>query len=329
MKRLPTAKRAEILRCLIEGNSVSSTCRIAGVAMNTVLDLLKRAGEACAAYQDKHLVNLPCTTLQLDEVWSFVGCKEKTKKYAKDIHPGDVWTWKCLCAETKLICGWHVSGERGLPDAFNFCRNLSERFAGPVSVITDGLQAYPWAVVNSFKDKGLDYAQLVKVYEFKDGWEVCVGARKVPVWGNPNESQVSTSFIERANLTLRMANRRFTRKTNGYSKRLQNHVAMLALGFMHYNFCRAHHTLKGRTPAQAAGVADRRWSLDDLIQMMDDHFASVERDAFEAAFSALDAQSTPPRKGPKTYPPTPKHLIPLPWYLNPDSSGPPEKPQTI
>lgn len=327
MKTLPTAKRAEILRCLVEGNSAASTCRIVGVALNTVLDLMKKAGEACTVYQHKHLVNLPCKTLQFDEIWSFVGCKEKTKPFAKREHPGDIWTWKCLCADTKLIASWHV-GDRTLATCFHFCHDLRHRFAGPVQITTDGHNAYPWAVINNFREKGLDFAQLVKVYEMKDGWDVCVGAKKMPVFGNPDEAKISTSFIERANLTLRMQNRRFTRKTNGYSKKLDNHKAMLAIGFMHYNFCRRHATIK-QTPAQAAGVSDHQWTLDEIIQMMDDHFASVEREAFEAAFSAIDSKCTAPRRKPRTYPPTPKHLIPLPWYLNSESDGPPQKPQSI
>lgn len=319
MEKLTTDKRGAVLRCLIEGNSILSTSRITGTAKNTIVKLLEDAGEACANYQDKVMVNLPCKTLQLDEVWSFVGCKEKAKKKAKGNHPGDVWTWTALCADTKLIPSWRI-GDRGMRTAYAFCADLSDRFSGKLQITSDGHPAYQWAVGGNFKD--VDFAQLVKVYAKNDeGREICVGARKVPMLGAPDFDLVSTSYVERANLTVRMTNRRFTRLTNGFSKKLENHGHMMAICMMSYNFCRKHTTIK-KTPAQAAGIADHQWTLEEVVKMVDEYLVSKEAAEFEAAFAKFDR----PRTTPKTFTPTPKDQIPLPWYLNPESGGPPEKP---
>jgi IS1 family transposase len=258
MEKLANSKRAAVLRCLIEGNSILSTSRIVGVAKNTIIRLLEDAGEACSDFQDRTLRHLPCKLLQLDEIWSFVGCKEKTKKTAKGDHPGDVWTWTCLCADTKLMVGWRI-GDRGTRTGFSFCADISERFDHPVQITSDGHNVYPWAIRANFD--GVDYARLVKIYGQDDeGREICVGARKERVCGNPDMELASTSYVERSNLTVRMTNRRLTRLTNGYSKKLANHTHMMALCFMSYNFCRKHMSLK-ETPAQAAGIADHQWTL--------------------------------------------------------------------
>lgn len=318
--KLATKSRAAILRSLTEGNSVASTVRITGAAENTVLDLLLLAGEACAAYMDKHLVNLPCTEIQLDEIWSFVGCKEKVKKHAKLDHPGDVWTWKGICSHTKLIMGWHM-GDRSQTAALAFCSDLSRRFANRVQITSDGHPAYQWAVGSTFKD--CDYAMLVKLYGTdSEGHEICIGTRKEPILGNPDMDRVSTSYIERANLTLRMHNRRFTRKTNGHSKKLRNHGAMLALGIMAYNFCRSHMTLK-KTPAMAADITDHQWSMEEVVRMMDTYQKEKEELAFESAF-ATQSHWTPKHRSYVTEP-TPKDQIPVPWYLNPNGEPPTEK----
>jgi IS1 family transposase len=161
MEKLSTKNRAAILRCLIEGNSILSTSRITGAAKNTIIKFLAEAGEACSDYHDKKMRNLPCRILQLDEVWSFVGCKEKAKKHAKGQHPGDVWTWTSICAETKLIPSWRV-GDRGGSTAYAFCSELSERFTGKLQITSDGHPAYQWAVSANFKD--MDFAQLIKIY---------------------------------------------------------------------------------------------------------------------------------------------------------------------
>jgi IS1 family transposase len=324
MEKLASTKRAAVLRCLIEGNSVLSTSRITGVAKNTA-KLLAEAGEACEAYHDERMRNLPCKVLQLDEVWSFVGCKEKSKKTAKREHPGDVWTWTSICADTKLIPSWRV-GDRSHSTAYAFCAELSERFAGKVQITSDGHPAYQWAVGANFED--VDFAMLIKIYGKNDeGREVCIGARKEPVLGTPNIDLVSTSYVERHNLTLRMTNRRFTRLTNGFSKRLENHRHNLALCMMSYNFCKRHGTLK-TTPAVAAGIANHQWTMDEVVAMIDAYWQAKDEAEFEAAF---ERKFTPARESFVTEP-TPKDEIPLPWYLDPNSRGEPgksEPPQSI
>ena len=265
MSRISHTKRAEILRCLIEGNSILSTSRITGAAKNTIIKFLTDAGEACSAYQDEHMRSLPCKVLQLDEVFSFVGCREKSKAKAKGAHPGDIYTWTAICADTKLIPSWRV-GDRSSSTAFAFCSDLSKRFAERVQITTDGLAAYRWAIGGNFDS--VDYAQLIKIYgKDEDGKDVVIRTERRPIFGNPNMDLVSTSFAERSNLTLRMGNRRFTRLTNGFSKKLENHCHMLSVFFMHYNFCRAHSTIK-TTPACAAGLADHRWTLEEVVEMI-------------------------------------------------------------
>lgn len=320
MEKLSRSKRAAVLSCLIEGNSILSTVRITGVAKTTILRFLAEAGEACTTYHDRVMVNLPCRTIQLDEVWSFVGCKEKTKPIAKGEHPGDVWTWTAICADTKLIPCWRV-GDRGNRTAYAFCDDLSGRFAHKLQITSDGHPAYQWAVGSIFQDA--DFAMLCKIYRLDDkGQDVCIGAKKTVMRGNPNLALISTSYVERANLTIRMTNRRFTRKTNGYSKKLDNHAHNLALCLMAYNFCKKHSTLK-TTPAVAAGLTDHQWSLDEVADMIEAYAKEREDAAFEAAF---EAKVTQPRQRPKTYEPTPKHLIPLAWYLLPtEPETPPSK----
>jgi len=322
MKPLDTAKRAAILRCLIEGNSVLATSRITGSAKNTIIDFLAEAGEACEAYQDEHLTNLPCTELQLDEIWSFVGCREKSKDRAIGNHPGDVWTWTAVCSHTKLIPSWRV-GDRSSRTAFDFCAELSKRFKNKLQITSDGHPSYQWAIGANFRD--VNYARLVKIYGKNDeGRDTVIRIEKQPVLGKPDIDRVSTSYVERSNLTLRMGNRRFTRLTNAFSKKLENHRHMLAVSFMHYNFCRKHSTIK-TTPAVAANVTNHEWSLAEVVQMIDAHFSAKMDEEFEAAF---EAKYTTARTTPKSYTPTPKSEIPLPWYLDENSTGEPplEKP---
>jgi IS1 family transposase len=273
--------------------------------------LLAEAGEACAEYQSDQMVDLPCSLLQMDEIWSFVGCKEKAKEKAKGEHPGDVWTWTALCADTKIIPSWRV-GDRSGHTAFEFCADLSERFAGSLQISTDGHPAYRWAIGANFDT--VDYAKLVKIYGTdENGMEIVTGIRKEPVFGTPDIDHVSTSYVERANLTIRMTNRRFTRLTNGFSKKLENHCHMLAVQFMNYNFCRKHTTIK-TTPAKEAGVTDREWKLEEVVEMMDEYFVEKQNREFEEEFAKL----TRPRKEPRTYEiKEPK----TPWYLDPESGG--------
>lgn len=314
MNRLNNASRILIVKMLTEGNSMRAASRVAGVSINTVTKLLCELGEACNWYQDKHLRNLPCKELQMDEIWSFVGCRETNKKHAKGEHPGDVWTWKAFCPHTKLVAGWMV-GDRGARTAFDFCADLSNRFAGHLQITSDGHAAYRWAVGANFN--GVDFAQLVKIYGKDDqGKEVCIGAKKVPVLGNPDLGRVSTSLVERSNLTLRMSSRRFTRLTNGHSKKIENHVLALGLHFFAYNFIRKHQTLK-TTPAVAAGVADKIWTVEDLLAMFDAYMA-------ENHPAERPKHYKPRRTTPKSYESTPKDELPVPWYLNPNSEPPPQ-----
>jgi IS1 family transposase len=309
MNRLNSATRILIVKMLTEGNSMRAASRMTGVSINTVTKLLCDLGEACNWYQDKHLRNLPCSELQMDEIWSFVGCKEGNKKTSQGEHPGDVWTWKALCPHTKLIAGWMV-GDRGAGTAYEFCADLSDRFTGQLQITSDGHQAYRWAVGANFK--GVDFAQLVKIYgKTKEGKEVCIGAKKVPVLGSPDLDRVSTSLVERSNLTLRMSSRRFTRSTNGHSKKVENHVLALGLHFFVYNFCRKHLTIK-TAPAVAAGVTDHIWTIQDLLDMFD---------LYQAEFHPVERPKNykPRRQTPKAFEPVaPK----TPWYLDPNGQPP-------
>lgn len=273
MNKLSTAERAGILNCLVEGNSIRATCRLLGVGKNTVARLLIEAGKACSDYQDRAFVNLPCKKIQCDEVWSFVGCKEKNKT---DEHAhkgfGDCWTWTSLCSDTKLIPCWYV-GTRDAGAAYHFMHDLAGRLANRVQLTTDGHRPYLTAVADAFGDD-VDYAMLVKIYgetpktEARYSPAQCMGARKAVISGAPEFAHISTSHIERSNLSLRMGNRRFTRLTNAFSKKVENHEAMLAVYFMYYNFCRIHQTLRC-TPAMEAKITDHVWELAEIVSLLD------------------------------------------------------------
>ena len=273
MNKSSPAKRAQVLTCLVEGNSVRATSRMTGVAVNTVVKLLGDAGRACSEYQDKAFRGLTCKRLQCDEVWSFVGAKEKnTTEETKAKGWGDCWTWTALDADTKLIPCWYV-GTRDAGAAYHFMHDLAARLANRVQLTTDGHRPYLAAVSDAF-GTDIDYAQLVKIYgdgpktEARYSPAQCMGARKAHVTGKPDFAHVSTSFIERSNLSLRMGNRRFTRLTNAFSKKVENHEHMLALFFCYYNFCRIHQTLRV-TPAMAAGVSSKVWELSDIVSLLD------------------------------------------------------------
>ena len=273
MNKLSNEQRARILNCLVEGNSIRATCRLTGAGKNTVARLLIAAGRACSDYQDKVFVNLPCKRVQCDEVWSFVGCKQKN---VRDRHDGkgygDCWTWTALCSDTKLIPCWYV-GTRDAGAAYHFMHDLAARLAHRVQLTTDGHRPYLAAVADAF-GTDVDYAQLVKIYgegpktEARYSPAQCMGARKAIITGNPEHAHVSTSHIERSNLSLRMGNRRFTRLTNAFSKKVENHEAMLAVFFFFYNFCRIHQTLRC-TPAMEAGIASKVWELLEVASLMD------------------------------------------------------------
>lgn len=276
MNRLTVAKQTAVLRALTEGCSIRATARMVGVSKTTVLKLLVEAGELCAIYQDHKLRDLPCQRIQADEIWAFVGAKARNAKVPGF---GDIWTYTAICADTKLMVSWLV-GERSAENFHGFMRDLHGRLAQRVQLTTDGHNMYRPAVEAAFGYNGVDFSQLVKHYAAEHGQPgrysppICTGCDKVTVMGKPDDKHISTSFVERQNLTLRMQNRRFTRLTNGFSKKIENHAHAVSLHFMVYNFCRAHGTLtkaaKGvhTSPAMAAGVADHVWTVEELVGLM-------------------------------------------------------------
>lgn len=272
MNKLPIAKRAQILGLLVEGNSLRAASRLADCSINTITKLLVDVGAACSKYQDKTLRNLPCKNIQCDEIWAF--CYAKQKNIPDDrkgvFGYGDVFTWTALCADTKLIPCWHV-GRRDGSAAKLFIDDLKGRLVNRVQLTTDGHKAYLNAVEKSF-GAGIDYAMLVKLYggetagqgaERKYSPGECCGTITGTVCGNPDKAHVSTSYVERQNLTMRMGMRRFTRLTNGFSKKIENHAHAVALHFMYYNFGRIHKTLRV-TPAMEAGISDHVWTLEEI-----------------------------------------------------------------
>jgi IS1 family transposase len=272
MNQLTTANRAQIISCLIEGNSMRATSRLIGVAINTVVKLLADAGRACSIYQDKAFRQLTCKRIQCDEVWSFVGAKEKnTTEETKAKGWGDCWTWTALDAETKLIPCWYV-GTRDAGAAYHFMHDLAARLANRVQLTTDGHRPYLTAVQDAFGDQ-IDYAMLVKIYgkgqktEARYSPAQCMGTRRAIISGTPDHAHISTSLVERSNLSLRMGSRRFTRLTNAFSKKVESHEHMLALFFMYYNFCCIHQTLRV-TPAMQSGISDHVWELAEIINLL-------------------------------------------------------------
>lgn len=274
MNKLTLAKRSQVLGLLVEGNSVNATCRITGAAKATVLKLLADVGAACVEYQHKTLVNLPCKRIQCDEIWSFVGAKQKNVAEGAAGY-GDVWTWTAICADTKLIASWMV-GSRDGEAAAAFVADLAPRLANRVQLTTDGHKAYLQAVEDAF-GADVDYAMLVKLYGAPQGRQderryspaECTGTIKGAVTGRPDPRHVSTSYVERQNLTMRMSMRRFTRLTNGFSKKIENHAHAVALHFMFYNFGRIHKTLRV-TPAMEARISDHVWSLEEIAALVPD-----------------------------------------------------------
>jgi IS1 family transposase len=277
MNRLDHKKQAQVVAALVEGNSIRATVRMTGVAKNTIAKLLIELGAACSEYLNKHLVNLQCKRVQCDEIWSFVGAKQKnvTQKHLEEIGPaGDAWVWVAMDADTKLVCSWMV-GNRDWHTARDFVNDLEGRLANRIQLTTDGNRLYLFAINSAFQGD-VDYAVLMKLYGGtvdESGPSVryspakCIGCEKKPKIGNPDPDHISTSYVERQNLTMRMHMRRFTRLTNAFSKKIENHVASLAIHYMHYNFVRIHQSLRV-TPAMAAGVTDRLWSIDDIVALL-------------------------------------------------------------
>ena len=281
MNRLSTEKRAQILAALCEGASVSAAARQGRVSKVTALKLLRDIGKVCSDYQRETLVDLPCKRIQCDEVWSFIGCKERNvPRDEKGRGRGDAWIWAAICADTKLVPCWHV-GARDADAAAYFMEDLASRLAHRVQITTDGHRAYLSAIEGAFGWDTVDYAMLVKLYgqpiegPRRYSPPVITGTRSQRVMGNPDPALVSTSYIERQNLTMRMNVRRLTRLTNAFSKKIENHRHSISLHYMYYNFCRKHQTLTKKrggihtTPAMAAGVADHVWTLEDVVNLLE------------------------------------------------------------
>jgi IS1 family transposase len=274
MNKLDRKTRAQVLHLLCEGQSIRAVTRLTGCSKNTVAKLLVEAGHACAAYQDKTLRNLTCKRVQMDEIWSFVYAKAANVKGAKAAPEtaGDVWTWTAIDADTKLIVSW-LLGARDLDAAMAFTHDLESRLVNRVQLTSDGHAPYLQAVDTAFAGE-VDYAMLIKHYgsppqaETRYSPAVCIGADKKPISGNPDKKHISTSYVERSNLTMRMHMRRFTRLTNAFSKKVENHAAAIALHTMYYNFIRIHQTLK-ITPAMAAGVSEKLWEVIDIVEMLE------------------------------------------------------------
>ena len=276
MNKMSLERQAQVIKVLCEGNSIRSTARITNTAINTVVKLLRGVGAACLAYQYQNMRNLPCKKLQVDEVWSFVYAKAKNvpEEHNSEFGYGDVWTFTAIDADTKLVPCWKV-GARDADCAYEFLSDLKDRLANRAQLTTDGHRMYLDAVEHAF-GREIDYAQLVKMYgqepesERRYSPAKCLGAEKHVVQGNPDTQAISTSYVERQNLTMRMCMRRFTRLTNAFSKKLDNHVLALALYFMHYNFARTHKTLANpypRTPAMAAGIANHIWTIEEIVKL--------------------------------------------------------------
>lgn len=274
MNKLSTEKRAQILSCLVEGMGINATSRINKVSKNTVLKLLNDVGKACSEYQDKVFRNLKCKRLQCDEIWSFCYSKQKNvpKKYKNQFGYGDVWTWTAIDSKTKLVPSWLV-GDRDGYTAYKFMKDLASRLKGRIQLTTDGHSTYLEAVEGAF-GIDIDYAMLIKIYGKDPEGEKRYSPPKITditiktVKGNPDPEHISTSYVERQNLTMRMSMRRFTRLTNAHSKKIENHINAISLHFMYYNFCRIHQSLRV-TPAMEAGVTDHLWDIEDIIKLID------------------------------------------------------------
>ena len=273
MNKMDIKKRAQILHMLVEGNSLRATARMADVSRNTVDKLLRDVGQACLDYQNERLGNLPCRNVQCDEIWSFVYAKSKNvpedKKYQFGF--GDVWTWVAIDTDTKLVPCWNV-GPRNSEAAKVFIDDLAGRLANRVQLTTDGHKPYLEAVEHAFGND-IDYARLIKIYgedpskEKRYSPSRFVEAKCSTVTGNPDKGEISTSIVERQNLTMRMSMRRFTRLTNAFSKKIENHMYAISLHYMYYNFGRIHQSLR-ITPAMEAGITDHVWSLEEIAGLV-------------------------------------------------------------
>jgi IS1 family transposase len=274
MNRLTPEKRTQVIAALVEGNSIRATVRMTGVAKNTVVKLLSDMGLVCSIFQDRLIRDLPCERVQCDEIWSFVYSKAKNVPEGKRGEAGDIWTWVGIDADSKLVISYRV-GSRDVAEAIDFMKDIAKRLRSRVQLTTDGHHPYVQAVKHAFKDE-VDYAQLFKTYgrdsesERRYSPPVCTGIDIRRVTGEPDPAHISTSYIERQNLTMRMSMRRFTRLTNAFSKKIENHTAAISMHFAHYNLCRPHQSLGGKmTPAMAAGLTDHVWPLSELVGLLE------------------------------------------------------------
>jgi IS1 family transposase len=272
MNRLDTDRRVQVIKCLCEGMSIRATVRVTGVAKNTIVGLLEEMGTACADFHDEHVRNVRVRRLQCDEIWSFVGAKKKNVTPEQEQEGwGDVWTWTAIDADTKL-CVTYFVGDRGKHSAFSFMDDCRARIVGHPQITTDAHKPYLKAVEAAFGGDA-DYAMLHKIYgasgepETRYSPATCIGCDMKTISGVPDPKHVSTSFVERQNLTMRMSMRRFTRLTNGFSKKVDNHGHAIALYFAYYNFCRVHKTLRV-TPAMEAGLAHHVWTVEELVAIL-------------------------------------------------------------
>lgn len=308
MNRTATGKRALILRCLTEGNSIRATARLTGSSKNTIFKLVVEFGEFAAWFQDEKLRNLQCTDLQLDEIWAFCGCKEKNKGTCANPQGGDIWTWTALCRDTKLVPSWLV-GDRRMNSAREIVNDLESRLANHAQISTNGHRAYIHAIKGAFGEE-VDCGRLIKVYGTDaKGFDMVIRADKEPTIGSPDEARVCTSHVERQNLTMRKNMRRFTRLTNAFSKKAENHAAMVSIHFLNYNFVRRHQTIK-TAPAVAAGVIPHPMALGDLIELFDEYRARFYPAERPLRYKARSNRTTYEPQAPL-----------IPWYLDPESGG--------
>lgn len=284
MNKLSTDRRTQLVASLVEGNSIRATARMTDTAFNTVLKFVVDMGKACAAYLDETMVNIPSQRIQCDEIWQFCYAKQKNVPASKKVkrspmtpgcqtdQVGNVWTWIAIDADTKLVPAYHV-GTRDAFCAWHFMTDLAGRLANRVQLTTDGHHAYLTAVHGAFGGE-IDYAMLVKLYgnaptdEARYSPPACIGTRTEVKYGEPDAAHISTSYVERQNLTMRMSMRRFTRLTNGFSKKCANLEHAIALHYVHYNFVRVHKTLRC-TPAMEAGIATRLWTYRDIAELLE------------------------------------------------------------